>query len=48
MGCLGSIVLLNLVFELKFLDVFMEREDPTEFDILLISMGLFVIIVLVG
>jgi len=24
---------LNLVFELKFLDVFMGREDPIEFDI---------------
>lgn len=27
------IVLLNLVFELEFLDVFMGREDPIEFDI---------------
>lgn len=26
-------VLLNLVFELKFLDVFMGREDPIEFNI---------------
>jgi len=37
MSCLNGIVLLNLVFELKFLDVFMGREDPIEFDILLIS-----------
>jgi len=28
--------LLNLVFELEFLNVFMGREDPIEFDILLI------------
>lgn len=28
-------VLLNLVFELKFLDVFMGREDPIEFDMLI-------------
>jgi len=34
MGCLGGIVLLNLVFELKFLDVFMGREDPIEFNII--------------
>lgn len=26
-------ILLNLVFELKFLDVFMGREDPIEFNI---------------
>lgn len=33
MSCLS---LLNLVFELQFLDVFMEWEDPIEFDIFLI------------
>ena len=31
MGCLKGVDLLNLVFELKFLDVFMVREDPIEF-----------------
>jgi len=36
MSCLRSTVLLNLVFELKFLNVFMEREDPIEFDIYLV------------
>jgi hypothetical protein len=29
--------MLKLVFELKFLDVFMGREDPIEFDIFLVS-----------
>ena len=29
----NEIRLLNLVFELKFLDVFMGREDPIELDI---------------
>jgi len=38
MSCLNGNVLLNLVFELKFLDVFMVREDPIESDIFLISM----------
>jgi len=28
MRCLKGIYLLNLVFELKFLDIFMGREDP--------------------
>ena len=31
MSCLKGVHLLNLVFELKFLDVFMGREDPIEF-----------------
>jgi len=31
MGCLRGVDLLNLVFELKFLDVFMGREVPVEF-----------------
>lgn len=35
MGCLGGIDLLNLVFELKFLNVFVGREDPIEFYIYL-------------
>jgi hypothetical protein len=35
MSCLEGIGLLNLVFELKFLNVFVGREDPLEFDILL-------------
>ena len=33
MGCLRGIDLLNLAFEIKFLDIFMVREDPIEFDI---------------
>ena len=33
MGCLRSIDLLNLVFEIKLLDIFMGREGPIEFDI---------------
>ena len=33
MGCLGCGYLLNLVFQSKFLDVFMGREDPVEFNI---------------
>ena len=38
----GGIVLLNLVFELKYFDVFMGREDPVEFDIYLAFILLFV------
>jgi len=38
MSCLKGTVLLNLVFELKFLDVFMGPEDPVEFDIFLMNM----------
>ena len=33
MGCLRGIDLLNLAFEIKFLDIFMGPEDPIEFDI---------------
>ena len=33
MGCLRGIDLFNLAFEIKFLDIFMGREDPIEFDI---------------
>jgi hypothetical protein len=33
--------LLNLVFELKFLNVFMIREEPVEFNILIIEMEEF-------
>ena len=32
MSCLKGISLLNLIFELKFLDFFMGREDPIEFN----------------
>jgi len=38
MSCLRGIGLLNLVFELKFLNVFMGREDPIEFDNFLICL----------
>ena len=41
MSCLRGTVLLNLVLELKFLDVFMGREGPIEFDIYLAFMLLF-------
>jgi hypothetical protein len=37
-----------LVFELQYLDIFMGREDPTEFDNLLIGVSLFVVFILVG
>jgi len=30
-SCIKGTGLLNLVFELKFLDVFMGREDPIDF-----------------
>ena len=33
MSCLKGVDLLNLVFKLKFLVVFIGREDPIEFDI---------------
>ena len=36
MNCLRGIVLVSLVFELKFLNISMGREDPIEFDIRLI------------
>jgi hypothetical protein len=48
MSCLKGIGLLNLVFELKFLDVFMGREDPIEFDIYLAFVLLFVVLFLVS
>jgi len=48
MGCLKRVSLFNLVFELKFLDVFMGREDPIEFDIYLIFVLLFVLYLLSG
>ena len=37
-----EVFLLKLVFELKFLDVFMGREDPIEFDIYLALFLMFV------
>ena len=46
MGCLRGISLLNLVFKLKFLDVFMGREDPVEFDIYPYFVLLFVLFLL--
>ena len=46
MGCLRGISLLNLVFKLKFLDVFMGREDPIEFDIFLSFVLVFVLVLL--
>ena len=43
----NGIVLLNLVLELKFLDVFMGREDRIEFDIFLVNMEFVCYIILI-
>jgi len=42
MSCLKGTGLLNLVFKLKLLDVFMGREDPIEFDIYLAFVLLYI------
>jgi len=46
MSCFRATVLLNLVVKLKFLDVFMGREDAIEFDTHLAFVLLFVFLVL--
>jgi hypothetical protein len=52
MSFLKGVGLLNLVFELKFLNVFMGREDPIEFYIefyiVCLFIGLLGFIVLLG
>jgi len=45
MRYLRGIILLNLVFELKSLDIFMGREDPIEFDIYLNFVYIFFFVV---
>ena len=42
MSCLKDIVLVNVVFEFKFLNDFMGRQGPIEFDIFLSYYILFV------
>jgi len=46
MGCLRGIDLLKMVFEIKFLDDFMGREDPIEVDIYRSFVLLFVLFLL--
>jgi len=46
MGCHRGIDLLNMVFEIKFLDDFMGREDPKEVDIYRSFVLLFVLFLL--